>query len=107
MGRVTKVKVSRLTSEFIPVEQDHDFATFIGTPDREETSKLSDISDENSAGDEVVTQKETEDNEETEDFESPISLKSSALENEASTNIKNGRFDQFGAFRTINKTIDG
>ena len=39
----------RLASESTPVEQDQDFATSTGTLDREEMSKLSDISTENLA----------------------------------------------------------
>ena len=36
----------RLASDYTPVEQGHDFATSIGTLDREEMSELSDISTE-------------------------------------------------------------
>ena len=38
-----------MASESTPVEQGEDFATSIGTPDREEMSELSDISTENVA----------------------------------------------------------
>ena len=57
--------------------------------------------------DEVDTQEEEEDNGETDNFESQVSLDSSTHEYEASTNKENGFSDRFVAVRTINKTIDG
>ena len=57
-------------------------------------------------GDEVDTQEEEEDNEENDDFESQVSLNSSAHENEAFTNMETGYSDWLGAVRTIHKTID-
>ena len=58
-------------------------------------------------GDEVDTQKEEEDNEKIDDFESQVSLNNSTHENKASKNMDTGYLDRFGAFRTINKTIVG
>ena len=52
------------------------------------------------------TREEEDGNEEKAEFESQVSLNSSTLENEASTNMENGHSEQFGAARTINDTID-
>ena len=58
-------------------------------------------------GDEVDTQNEVEDNRETDDSESQMSLNTSTHEKGAPANTEGGYSDRFGSVRTTNKTNDG
>ena len=57
--------------------------------------------------DEVKTHKGDDDNGEIDESESQVSLSSSTHENKTLVNTEKGYLDQFGAVRTINKTMDG
>ena len=122
-------KCMNRTGEGTPVEQGQDFATSTGTLDREEMSKLSDISTEIAATRRSPTdntmmagvmekqttsssfsermkttfQEEEEDDEEQVNFESLVSLNSSTQENEPYTNRETGTMGKFGVVRTISK----
>ena len=54
-----------------------------------------------------MIQEEDQDKREIDGSESQVSLSSSTHENEAPADTENGYSDQFGAVRTINKTMDG